>query len=48
MDNEPEFASYKKLLIFNAEKSGIITLTKIFEKTYNFKSETFAENGKLK
>ena len=48
MDDEQEFASYKKLLIFNAERSGIITLTKIFEKTYNFKSESLAENGKLK
>ena len=48
MDNGPESASYKKLLIFNAERSGKTTLTEIFKRWFNFESETYTENGKLK
>ena len=48
MEDDPEFASYKKLLIFNAERSGKIALTEIFNRWFNFESETYTENGKLK
>jgi hypothetical protein len=48
MDNDPEFISYKKLLIFNSGDSGKTTLTEFFKKGFNFESETHTENGKLK
>ena len=47
MENSPEFASFKKVVIFGSEGSGKTSLVKMFEKG-KFTDETHSESGKLK
>ena len=47
-DDDIQFVSYKKLLIFHTEYLGKTSLNKIFKKWNAFSNETHEENGKLK